>query len=70
MIFKIVKGIILLSSQQIFERIFGDEYIMDIIGALEFDQEVPHVQNHRTFLKEHVVFKKVVSLLKDDNTFV
>ncbi|KAI9086093.1 hypothetical protein K1719_031926 [Acacia pycnantha] len=57
-------------GEQIFERIFWDEYIMDIIGALEFDPEVPHVQNHRTFLKEHVVLKEVVSLLKDDNTFV
>ncbi|KAI9122934.1 hypothetical protein K1719_005823 [Acacia pycnantha] len=62
MIFKIVKGIILLNSQQIFERIFGDEYIMDIIGALEFDPEVPHVQNHRTFLKEHVVFKEAIPI--------
>ncbi|TYI15383.1 hypothetical protein ES332_A08G181900v1 [Gossypium tomentosum] len=35
MIFKIVKGIILLNSAQIFEKIFGDELIMDIIGSLE-----------------------------------
>ncbi|XP_054807111.1 uncharacterized protein LOC129309531 isoform X1 [Prosopis cineraria] len=62
MIFKIVKGIILLNSQQIFERIFGDEYIMDIIGALEYDPEVTHVQNHRIFLKEHVVFKEAIPI--------
>ncbi|XP_016717188.1 serine/threonine-protein phosphatase 4 regulatory subunit 3 isoform X2 [Gossypium hirsutum] len=35
MIFKIVKGIILLNSAQIFEKIFGDELIRDIIGSLE-----------------------------------
>ncbi|PPS16775.1 hypothetical protein GOBAR_AA03780 [Gossypium barbadense] len=36
MIFKIIKGIILLNSPQVFEKIFGDELIMDIIGSLEF----------------------------------
>ncbi|KAL5158077.1 Serine/threonine-protein phosphatase 4 regulatory subunit 3 [Glycine soja] len=96
MIYKIVKGIILLNSTQIFERIFSDEFMMDIIGALEYDPEVSHVKHHRKFLKEHVIFKEdvvlarvldeatvanlnsiihannaiVVSLLKDDNTFI
>ncbi|KAK7329535.1 hypothetical protein VNO77_23705 [Canavalia gladiata] len=62
MIFKIIKGIILLNSTQIFERIFNDEFIMDIIGALEYDPEVPHVQHHRKFLKEHVIFKEAIPI--------
>ncbi|KAJ0092620.1 hypothetical protein Patl1_24918 [Pistacia atlantica] len=62
MIFKIVKGIIMLNSSQIFEKIFGDELIMDIIGSLEHDPEVPHVQHHRNFLKEHVVFKEAIPI--------
>ncbi|KAI4344802.1 hypothetical protein L6164_011991 [Bauhinia variegata] len=62
MIFKIVKGIILLNSPQIFERIFSDESIMDIIGVLEYDPEVHHVQHHRNFLKEHVVFKEAIPI--------
>ncbi|TKY72520.1 Serine/threonine-protein phosphatase 4 regulatory subunit 3 [Spatholobus suberectus] len=62
MIFKIIKGIILLNSTQIFERIFSDEFIMDIIGALEYDPEVPHVQHHRKFLKEHVIFKEAIPI--------
>ncbi|KAH7573490.1 hypothetical protein JRO89_XS03G0158100 [Xanthoceras sorbifolium] len=62
MIFKIVKGIILLNSPQIFEKIFGDELIMDIIGSLEYDPEVPNVQHHRNFLKEHVVFKEAIPI--------
>ncbi|KAL4560273.1 hypothetical protein LXL04_032423 [Taraxacum kok-saghyz] len=61
MIYKIVKGIILLNSPQIFEKIFGDELIMDIIGCLEYDLERPHV-NHRSFLKEHVVFKEAIPI--------
>lgn len=90
---------VMLNSCQIFEKIFGDELIMDIIGSLECkfhcsvnvslgdnleylfiiccfnvdkmldfsniflpfadDPEVPCVQHHRNFLKEHVVFKEV-----------
>ncbi|KAI3826043.1 hypothetical protein L1987_00085 [Smallanthus sonchifolius] len=61
MIYKIVKVIILLNSPQIFEKIFGDELIMDIIGCLEYDLETPHV-NHRNFLKEHVVFKEAIPI--------
>ncbi|OVA02543.1 protein of unknown function DUF625 [Macleaya cordata] len=62
MIFKLVKGIILLNSPQIFEKIFGDEFIMDIIGTLEHDQEVSDVQHHRAYLKEHVVFKEAIPI--------
>ncbi|OMO53554.1 hypothetical protein CCACVL1_28558 [Corchorus capsularis] len=62
MIFKIIKGIILLNSPQIFEKIFGDELIMDIIGSLEYDPDVPQVQQYRNFLKEHVVFKEAIPI--------
>ncbi|PIA61129.1 hypothetical protein AQUCO_00300565v1 [Aquilegia coerulea] len=61
-IFKIVRGIFLLNSPHIFEKIFGDEIIMDIIGSLEYDPEVRHVQHHRGFLKEHVVFKEAIPI--------
>ncbi|CAL0325418.1 unnamed protein product [Lupinus luteus] len=62
MIFEIVKGIILLNSTPIFDRIFSDEFIVDIIGALEYDSEAPCVQNHRKFLKDHVVFKEAIPI--------
>ena len=61
-IFKIVKGIILLNSPPILERIFKEEYIVDIIGALEYDPEVTCVQHHRKFLKDHVVFKEAITI--------
>ncbi|XP_031743316.1 serine/threonine-protein phosphatase 4 regulatory subunit 3A isoform X2 [Cucumis sativus] len=95
MIYKIVRGIIMLNSSQIFEKIFGDELIMDIIGSLECgfygsvnvglrtstysfiiislvlllklrleynDPELSHVQHHRNFLKEHVIFKEAIPI--------
>jgi protein phosphatase-4 regulatory subunit 3 len=90
-----------LNSPSIFDKIFSDEFILDIIGALECmisplvlhisssyrhiiyiifnskpvkmlhfssnfskllpvdDPEVAKVQKHRTFLKDHVIFKEV-----------
>ncbi|CAN8269587.1 unnamed protein product [Cochlearia groenlandica] len=62
LIFNIVKGLILLNSSQIMEKIFGDELIMEIIGCLEYDPSVPHSQHHRNFLKEHVVFKEAIPI--------
>lgn len=61
MIYRIVKGILMLNSPQIFEKIFGDDLIMDIIGCLEYDPEGSHVR-HRDFLKEHVVFKEAIPI--------
>ncbi|CAA3007410.1 serine threonine- phosphatase 4 regulatory subunit 3 isoform X1 [Olea europaea subsp. europaea] len=61
LIFKLVRGIISLNSPQIFEKIFGDELIMDIIGCLEYDPEAAYV-HHRSFLNEHVVFKEAIPI--------
>ncbi|KAK9724199.1 hypothetical protein RND81_05G055100 [Saponaria officinalis] len=61
MIYKIVKGIVMLNSPQILEKILGDEFIMDVVGCLEYDPEVPHIR-HRDFLTEHVVFKEAIRI--------
>lgn len=62
LIFKIVKGIILLNNTQIFEKLFSDEYIMDVVGALEYDPEIPFHQEHRAFLREQVLFKEAIPI--------
>eukprot|EP01018_Ginkgo_biloba_P008670 Gb_07616 [translate_table: standard] len=62
LIFKIMKGIIMLNSSQIFENIFNDEYIMGVVGALEYDPEFPCRQEHRAFLREHVLFKEAIPI--------
>jgi protein phosphatase-4 regulatory subunit 3 len=58
LMFKIVKGIISLNDAHIFDIIFSDEYIMDIVGALEHDPELTTRQSHRTYLTEQVTFKE------------
>ncbi|XP_044965812.1 serine/threonine-protein phosphatase 4 regulatory subunit 3-like isoform X2 [Hordeum vulgare subsp. vulgare] len=61
-IFRLVKAIILLNSAAIFDKIFSDDFILDIIGVLEYDPEVCNVQNHSAFLKEHAGFKEVIPI--------
>lgn len=51
-----------LNDGHIFDIIFSDEYIMDIVGALEYDPGLPIRQNHRTYLLEHVNLKEVVPI--------
>ncbi|KAG0630025.1 hypothetical protein M758_1G148600 [Ceratodon purpureus] len=62
LLYKIVRGIISLNDGHIFDIIFSDEYIMDIVGALEYDPELTTRQSHRTYLKEQAVFKEAVPI--------
>lgn len=59
--FKAVKGVVLLNDTNLFELLLSEEMVMDVVGALEYDPELLTKQNHRTFLKESVVFKEVRS---------
>ena len=34
----------------------------DVVGALEYDPEIPQRQRHREFLQQSVVFKEVVPI--------
>ena len=39
--------------------LLSEENVMDVVGALEYDPELAVRQNHRAFLREHVIFKEV-----------
>nr|XP_034604319.1 serine/threonine-protein phosphatase 4 regulatory subunit 3B-like isoform X3 [Setaria viridis] len=62
MIFRLVKGIILLNNFEMFNNIFSDDFILDMIGALEYDPEVCHVHNHRASVQKQVVFKEAIPI--------
>nr|CAB3464007.1 unnamed protein product [Digitaria exilis] len=62
MICRLVKGIILLNNFEMFHNIFSDDFILDIIGALEYDPEVSHVHSHRASVQKEVVFKEAIPI--------
>eukprot|EP00798_Chlamydomonas_sp_ICE-L_P024204 gene24204-9802_t len=41
---------------------YQEEFIMDVVGALEYDPELSQRQPHRDFLSSNVVFKEVVPI--------
>lgn len=61
-LFKIFRGAIMVNDTQVLEELLKDDHAMDIIGALEYDPELPVQQRHRKFLQENVVFKEVVPI--------
>lgn len=44
---------------ELLEMLLSEENVMDVVGALEYDPELAVRQNHRAFLREHVIFKEV-----------
>ena len=44
---------------ELLENLLAEENVMDVVGALEYDPELAARQNHRQFLREHVIFKEV-----------
>lgn len=61
-IYEIIKGIFLLNRTALFEVMFSDECIMDVIGCLEFDPALPQPRRHREFLTKTARFKEVIPI--------
>lgn len=59
---KVVRGLVMLTDSSLLEEMLKEAHIMDVVGALEYDPEVPVHVNHREFLREKVVFKEVVPI--------
>lgn len=63
----IVKLILLLNDTNIIEHAVSDEYILGVVGALEYDPDFPDYKaNHRQWLNHQGRYKEVVRI-KDDN---
>ncbi|XP_065220042.1 serine/threonine-protein phosphatase 4 regulatory subunit 3 [Planococcus citri] len=61
-LFDIFRNIFLLNKNALFEVLFSDELIFDVIGCLEYDPLSPEPKRHRQYLKYESKFKEVVSI--------
>ncbi|XP_037369008.1 protein PPP4R3C isoform X2 [Talpa occidentalis] len=59
---KIIKGILFLNKLSLFEILFSDECIMDVVGCLEYDPVLDQPKKHRDFLTHNAKFKEVVPI--------
>ena len=63
-IYEIIRSIFYLNKSSLFEILFSEEFIFDIIGCLEYE---PHLtfktkRNHRDFLTKKATFKEVIPI--------
>ncbi|KAM9088878.1 LOW QUALITY PROTEIN: serine/threonine-protein phosphatase 4 regulatory subunit 3A-like [Megaptera novaeangliae] len=59
---EIIKGIFLLNQTALFEVMFSEECIMDVIGCLEYDPTLSQPRKHREFLTKTAKFKEVIPI--------
>ncbi|KAM4798782.1 serine/threonine-protein phosphatase 4 regulatory subunit 3B [Urocitellus parryii] len=59
---KIIKGILFLNRTPLFEIMFSDECIMDVVGCLEYDPALTQPKRYREFLTQNVKFKEVMPI--------
>ncbi|XP_040599759.1 protein PPP4R3C-like [Mesocricetus auratus] len=55
----IIRGILFLNNMHLYEVMFADECIMDVLGCLEYDPVLDQPYRHREFLTENAKLKEV-----------
>lgn len=61
-LYDIFKTIFLLNQTLLFNIMFAEDTIYDVIGVLEYDPSLPQIVKHREFLKNQAKFKEVIPL--------
>ena len=59
---EIFKALFMLNKNTLFEIMFLEENIFDVIGVLEYDPNKKERTRHREFLREKVQFKEVIPI--------
>ena len=65
-LYEIFKSLFLLNKNSLFEIMFNDENIFDVIGALEYNPYLPQRIKHREFLQKQAAFKEVIPFHNPD----
>ncbi|NXJ63820.1 P4R3B phosphatase, partial [Rostratula benghalensis] len=61
-LYEIIRGILFLNKATLFEVMFSDECIMDVVGCLEYDPSLAQPKRHREFLTKTAKFKEVIPI--------
>jgi len=61
-LYEVFKNIFLLNKNALFEMMFGDDTIFDVVGCLEYDPSLPAPKRHRQYLKNCSKFKEVIPM--------
>ncbi|XP_063216283.1 serine/threonine-protein phosphatase 4 regulatory subunit 3 [Bacillus rossius redtenbacheri] len=61
-LYEIFKNIFLLNKNALFEVMFCEETIFDVVGCLEYDPSSPTPKRHRQYLKQLARYKEVIPI--------
>ncbi|XP_055783622.1 serine/threonine-protein phosphatase 4 regulatory subunit 3-like isoform X1 [Salvelinus fontinalis] len=61
-LYEIIRGVLFLNKAALFEVMFSDDCIMDVVGCLEFDPSLVQPKKHREFLTKTAKFKEVIPI--------
>lgn len=61
-LYEIFKSIFLLNKNELFEIMFADDTIFDVVGVLEYDPSLQQHAKHREYLKSTAKFKEVIHI--------
>lgn len=61
-LFRVFKGMVMLNDNGLLEILLSEDYILTVIGVLEYDPELNSRTPHREYLTKTVVFKEVVPI--------
>ncbi len=65
-LYEIFKNIFMLNKNALFEIMFTEDAIFDVIGVMEYDPALSERAKHREFLKSTARFKEVIPLNNKD----
>lgn len=60
--YDIFKNIFLLNKNSLFEVMFSDDIIFDVVGCLEYDPSSPTPKRHREYLKQQAKFREAIPI--------
>jgi len=61
-LYEIFKNIFLLNKNALFELMFAEDTIFDVVGCLEFDPSLSTPKRHRQYLKSIAAFHEVIKI--------
>ncbi|XP_058651910.1 serine/threonine-protein phosphatase 4 regulatory subunit 3B isoform X2 [Onychostoma macrolepis] len=61
-LYQIVRGLLFLNKATLFELMFADDCIMDVVGCLEYEPALLQPKRHREFLTKTARFKEVIPI--------
>lgn len=65
-LYEIFKTIFILNKSSLFDTMFADDAILDVVGCLEYDPSQPQRKKHREYLTDLAKFKEAIPIKNQD----